>query len=124
MGQGASGMPGAPGGGPPGGPGGNKKDEQKKKKKFEPRPPMRTGKKKRKKGPSAAVRTPQGGLCDSGKTQHLLACVDNVNVPTVLYCLLCQNRVQVAGRVLLYQATWERPGSGCGASRPRCLDTR
>lgn len=62
MGQGASGLPGAPGG-PPGGPGGNKgKDDQKKKKKFEPRPPMRTGKKKRKKGPSAAVRTPQGEL--------------------------------------------------------------
>lgn len=59
MGQGASGLPGAPGG-PPGGPGGDKKDD-KKKKKFEPRPPMRTGKKKRKKGPSAAVRTPQGG---------------------------------------------------------------
>lgn len=60
MGQGASGLPGAPGG-PPGrgGPGGDKKDE-KKKKKFEPRPPMRTGKKKRKKGPSVAVRTPQG----------------------------------------------------------------
>ena len=59
MGQGASGLPGAPGGGPPGGPGGDKKDD-KKKKKFEPRPPLRTGKKKRKKGPSAAVRTPQG----------------------------------------------------------------
>lgn len=59
MGQGASGLPGAPGGGPPGGPGGDKKDE-KKKKKFEPRPPMRTGKKKKKKGPSVAVRTPQG----------------------------------------------------------------
>lgn len=58
MGQGASGMPGAPGG-PPNGPGGGKKDD-KKKKKFEPRPPLRTGKKKRKKGPSAAVRTPQG----------------------------------------------------------------
>lgn len=58
MGQGASGLPGAPGG-PPGGPGGDKKDE-KKKKKFEPRPPMRTGKRKRKKGPSVAVRTPQG----------------------------------------------------------------
>lgn len=58
MGQGASGLPGAPGG-PPGGPGGDKKDE-KKKKKFEPRPPLRTGKKKRKKGPSVAVRTPQG----------------------------------------------------------------
>ncbi|CAM9899518.1 unnamed protein product [Ectocarpus sp. 12 AP-2014] len=57
MGQGASGLPGAPGG-PPGGAGGDKKDE-KKKKKFEPRPPMRTGKKKRKKGPSVAVRTPQ-----------------------------------------------------------------
>ena len=65
MGQGASGLPGAPGG-PPGGPGGNKgKDDQKKKKKFEPRPPLRTGKKKRKKGPSAAVRTPQGGTTDA-----------------------------------------------------------
>ena len=61
MGQGASGLPGAPGGGPPGGPGGDKKDD-KKKKKFEPRPPLRTGKKKRKKGPSAAVRTPQGAM--------------------------------------------------------------
>ncbi|CAM9302111.1 unnamed protein product, partial [Discosporangium mesarthrocarpum] len=58
MGQGPSGLPGAPGG-PPGAPGNNKGKDEKKKKKFEPRPPMRTGKKKRKKGPSAAVRTPQ-----------------------------------------------------------------
>lgn len=104
MGQGASGMPGAPGGGPPGGPGGNKKDEQKKKKKFEPRPPMRTGKKKRKKGPSAAVRTPQGGLCDPGKT-HI--CLLALVLLFPLYSLWCQNRVQAAARVLLYQEVGE-----------------
>mmetsp|Transcript_30247 Transcript_30247/g.39033 ORF Transcript_30247/g.39033 Transcript_30247/m.39033 type:complete len:442 (+) Transcript_30247:125-1450(+) len=52
MGQTPSGM-----GGPPGGD--QKKKDDEKKKKFEPRPPTRTGRKKRKKGPSAAVRTPQ-----------------------------------------------------------------
>mmetsp|Transcript_38595 Transcript_38595/g.69434 ORF Transcript_38595/g.69434 Transcript_38595/m.69434 type:complete len:443 (-) Transcript_38595:456-1784(-) len=51
MGQGPSGM-----GGPPGGD--QKKKDDEKKKKFEPKPPMRTGRKKRKKGPSAAVKTP------------------------------------------------------------------
>ncbi|CAM9370540.1 unnamed protein product [Chrysoparadoxa australica] len=54
MGQGPSGA-----GGPGRGDGADGKKEEKKKKKFEPRPPMRTGKKQRKKGPSAAVRTPQ-----------------------------------------------------------------
>eukprot|EP00611_Tribonema_gayanum_P021159 TRINITY_DN4017_c0_g1_i3.p1 TRINITY_DN4017_c0_g1~~TRINITY_DN4017_c0_g1_i3.p1 ORF type:complete len:287 (-),score=68.17 TRINITY_DN4017_c0_g1_i3:545-1405(-) len=56
MGQGPSGLPGA---GPGRGQGKQDKDEKKPKKKFEPRPPTRTGRKKRKKGPSAAVRTPQ-----------------------------------------------------------------
>jgi 26S proteasome regulatory subunit T2 len=59
MGQAPSGLgPGGPGA--PGGAGAGKDGEKKPKKKFEPRPPTRTGKKKRKKGPSAAVRTPQG----------------------------------------------------------------
>jgi len=49
-----------PPGGGQGGEGGDG-DEKKEapKKKFEPRPPLRTGRKRRKRGPSAAVRTPQ-----------------------------------------------------------------
>jgi len=54
MGQSPSGIGGLPGSG-----GQQKKKDDEKKKKFEPRPPTRIGKKKRKKGPSAAVRTPQ-----------------------------------------------------------------
>eukprot|EP01098_Paradermamoeba_levis_P004936 TRINITY_DN2100_c0_g1_i1.p1 TRINITY_DN2100_c0_g1~~TRINITY_DN2100_c0_g1_i1.p1 ORF type:complete len:452 (-),score=174.52 TRINITY_DN2100_c0_g1_i1:146-1501(-) len=62
MGQGQSGLPGAPGGGPgaPGGgaPGGDK--DKKEKKKYEPPPPStRVGRKKKKKGPEAAAKLPQ-----------------------------------------------------------------
>jgi hypothetical protein len=39
-----------------------KKEEEKKKKRFEPKPPLRHGRRKRKKGPSAAVKVPQGQL--------------------------------------------------------------
>lgn len=50
--------PGTPGQGPPGQGGEEKKDDAPKKK-FEPRPPLRTGRRRRRKGPSAAVRIPQ-----------------------------------------------------------------
>lgn len=53
MGQGPS------NGQPPGGMGFPNKKEQKKKKKFEPRPPTRVGKKKRKRGAQASARLPQ-----------------------------------------------------------------
>jgi 26S proteasome regulatory subunit T2 len=44
----------------PGGPGGppKKDDKEKKKKRFEPRPPTRVGKKKRRKGPAASTKVP------------------------------------------------------------------
>ena len=58
MGQGAPGGMPPPGGQGPG-QGDQKKEDKTKKKKFEPRPAARSGRRRRRKGPSAAVRIPQ-----------------------------------------------------------------
>ncbi|GAB5035928.1 26s protease regulatory subunit 4 [Nannochloropsis oceanica] len=58
MGQGAPGGMPPPGGQGPG-QGEQKKEDKTKKKKFEPRPAARSGRRRRRKGPSAAVRIPQ-----------------------------------------------------------------
>ncbi len=60
MGQGTpGGMPPPGGPGLPGQGGDQKKDDKQKKKKFEPRPAARSGRRRRRKGPSTAVRIPQ-----------------------------------------------------------------
>lgn len=102
MGQGPSGLPGA---GPGRGQGGQQgKDDKKPKKKFEPRPPTRTGRKKRKKGPSAAVRTPQGSICTAAAAVWAL-CANLLDL--LLLLLVCYESYKRLADTL--PATWSVP---------------